>query len=128
MVVLNYLRSHWIKFVVATLIAFANLAIYNSAAGSWSTMFSWCNGCFIGGASVVFIGGLALVNNLGGFDLGSYYFGRKKTEQGFEDYYEYVDRKKESRSVDRFGFLVYVIVGALYLIAATVLLVLLQRG
>ncbi|MCR5349229.1 MAG: DUF3899 domain-containing protein [Bacilli bacterium] len=124
----NYMRNHWVKFIVAFLIAFANLAIFNSAAGSWTALISYCDGAFIGGASVVFIGGLSWVNSLGGFDLASYYFGRKKTESGFEDYYQYVDRKKETRREDRFGFLPYLIVGVLYIIVAAVLLAFIPRG
>ena len=117
MVVLLFFKRYWIKFLVCVLLGFTLMAIYNSSAGRWDQLSSYCNGSFIGGAALFFIGMLSIVNNFGAFDLASFYFMRKQfDETRKENYGEYVSRRGDERSKSRFGFLPYVIVGFVFII------------
>ena len=119
--ILLFLQKHWIKFVVCILVGFGLMAIYNSAAGNWHTLASYSNGAFIGGAVLFLVGLLSLVGSFGAFDLASFYFLRKRVDETRkENYGEYVTRRADDHAKARMGFLPYVIVGILYIIAGIV--------
>lgn len=121
--ILAFLRDHWIKFLVCVVLGFLCLLTYNFTNGSWTRVDSYMDGCFIGGFALIAIGGLSWINNLGGFDIASFYIRRKNIGERKEDYYEYGERRKEERSRNKLTFLPYIIVGSLYLIASLILMI-----
>jgi len=119
MVVLNYLRKYWIKFVVSLAIGILLMCIYNWINGHWDVPMFYSNGGFIAGASLFLIGMLSLVNSFGAFDLSSFYFRRKRVDETRkENYGEYVNRRAEERAHSHLGFLPYAIVGIVFIIVA----------
>ncbi len=122
--ILTYLRDHWIKFVVCILIGATPLLIYLGSKNGWTSSYAYMDGCFIGAATLLGIGFLAIINNFGGFDLFSFYFRRHKTENGPEDFGDYVQRKGQERVKLRWGFLPYFVIGVCYLIPSIVLMIL----
>ncbi len=121
--ILNFFRKHWIKHVVAIVMGALLIVIYQSVNNSWGDIAGWYNSTSIAGAVLVLIGGLSVMNNFGTFNLASFYFMRHRVdEKRKENYYEYTVRKAEDRKKDRLTFLPYVLIGALYLIASLILI------
>lgn len=126
----EYFRLNWIRIIVgfaigATLL-FGYVAILYSAGNdknAWNELTSYRDGLSIAGMFLLFFAALSLVSNLGAFNIFSYYPGRKRKENGMkETYAEYTNRKTEQSKKNRLFFLVYVVVGIIYLIPAIILL------
>ena len=92
-----------------------------------------CNGLFIGGAVVLGIYLLTLLNYFGAFDLFGYSFstigvkyfphGKKK----YDDYYSYTEIKKEKRKKDQFNFVAYLVVGLIFVIASIIVQIIIHK-
>ena len=123
MVVLLFFKRHWIKFLVCILLGVGLMSLYNTSAGRWDLIGSYSNGCFVAGAVLVLLGLLSVVTNFGAFNLASFYFNRKRIEEGGrkENYAEYTNRKEEERASYRLGFLPYMIVGVVYIAVSLIL-------
>ena len=120
----TYIRDHWIKIAVCFLIGTSTTMITLATRNGWTSAQAWSDACFVAAAILLGVGVLAIVNNFGGFDLFQYYFRRRRTEEGPEDFGSYVTRKGEERVKLRWGFLPYIVIGIAFLIPSIVLMAL----
>ena len=129
-----FFLENWIRFLVAFILGIAIMIIYmflqtlqisestGQALYPWDKLFYYQNGFFISAVVLFGIGILAIVGNFGAFNIFSYYFRRKKKENGYkENYYEYSERKRLEASSRKLIFLPYFILATIYLITAFVL-------
>ena len=88
----------------------------------WDKLINYINGSFIAGAIISLVSILILLSSFGSFNLFSYYFRRKKKENGYkENYYEYTERVAKSQSSYRFVFLPYLIIGLVFIAVSLIL-------
>ncbi|MDE5547211.1 MAG: DUF3899 domain-containing protein, partial [Anaeroplasmataceae bacterium] len=88
----------------------------------WTNLINYIDACFIAGFSLLCIGGLSVVNNLGTFDIFTHLFARGKDGQPKPAFYEYVGSKKEKRHKNRFNCVPYFVMGVLYIIVSSIML------
>ena len=125
--ILGFLKSNWIRMLVSFLVGLGLMAAYNAVyAGqgqpSWTNLHFYRDGSFIAAATIFFIGLLAIVANLGFFDIFSYYIGRKTKDDGKkENYGEYSARKTEERGKFNPFFLSYIIIALVFLTFSLIL-------
>ena len=115
----TFFRKNWGRFLFSVLFTGTIIIIVNSVAGVWDSTFYYSNGLTISGFVLICIAGLAQITKMGGFDIFSFFFNRKKVPETNrkEDLYEYSARKKEERSKWVLVFLPYLITGVPVLIA-----------
>ena len=125
--ILNYLKRNFIRFIIGLVIGLTLYFVYLGVQKGWGILACHMDGLFIAGGVVFLFGLLAIVSNLGAFNIFSYQMGRKRLESGRkEDLYEYTKRKKLEREAHKYGFIAYFIVSAPFLIAFTVLYIILK--
>lgn len=121
-------QQYLINFIVAAIMAVAPFLIYMLATMNW-TLMGLCNG-FTLGAIVCLLGFLLyLVTRLGAFDMFAYGFKdiffhmnpNKDKVKKYDDYADYLEKKKEERSRSRVCFIPYVVVGGAFLVTALAL-------
>ena len=95
----KYFKSTYVRYIIAFIFTIIIYLIYQFLNNLWLEPIGFINSFQIAGLSLIFMGLLGLVSYFGGFDIYGYMFDRKRTETGRkEDFYEYCNRKKESRS------------------------------
>ena len=121
-VILHFLKKNWIRFLVALIIGVIPVVVFNAVNNTWQLAIGYCNGLFISAFLLIAISGLVALSLFGAFDIFSFYFDRRRKEDGTkENLYDYSARKKENRWKAKFAFLPYLIIGSLYLIASLIL-------
>ena len=120
--ILGFFAEYWVRFVVSLFIGLTVYVVSNAIFNTWSLTIAHCNSCFIAGFVLVGISALAALNLFGAFDIFSFYFNRKKKENGDKEVlYDYSTRKKQERLKVKLAFLPYLLVGSLFLIASLIL-------
>ena len=120
--ILGFFAEYWVRLIVSFFIGIVIYVVYNSIKNSWIMLIEHCNACFIAGFVLVGISALAALNLFGAFDIFSFYFNRKKKENGDKEVlYDYSTRKKQERLKVKLAFLPYLLVGSLFLIASLIL-------
>lgn len=121
-------QQYLINFVVATIMAVVPFLIYMLSTMAWN-LNGLCNGFTLGAVVTLFGFLLYLVTRLGAFDMFVYGFkdvfyhmnpNRDKVRK-YDDYADYIEKKKEERSRSRVCFLPYIAVGGAFLITALAL-------
>ncbi|MDE6947732.1 MAG: DUF3899 domain-containing protein [Anaeroplasmataceae bacterium] len=110
----------WIKYLSCVIYGIVIIVVYNSFR-EWSKLVNYIDAIFIAGFSLVCIGGLSIVNNLGTFDIFTHMFVRSKENQPKPSLYEYSNSKKEKRYKNRFYCIPYFVLGVLYIIISVIL-------
>jgi len=130
----TFFQKNYIRLIIAAVIGLIIMAIYNLSyqfglsTNSWADLIYYRDGAFIAGMVLLFIGLLTVISQFGAFDIFSYYAGRKTKEDGTkENYTEYVERKRETRSHFNFSFLSYLIISTCFLIFSFVIYFLLPH-
>lgn len=109
-----------IAFIIGTSIYLT----YLGANNGWTKKLMQCDGLFFSGGFLVCIGLLAMVSNLGGFNIFSYQTGRKRLPTGQkENLTDYTERKEVNRKKHRLDFLSYIIVAIPFLIASLMIMI-----
>ena len=125
----NFLSSNWIRIVAGLIIGVAAYILYLLLRNVWGVLLAHIDGLFFAFALVVLIGLLVLMTNLGALDIFSYQFGRKRLQSGRkEDFYEYTQRKKETRAKYKFSFIAYFISSIPFLISFIILYAILSNS
>ena len=126
--IFTFLKKNYIRMIVAFVIGLILMVIYNVSyqygynVNSWAGLSYYRDGAFIAGAVLFFVGLLVLLAGFGSFDIFSFYFARKVKEDGKkENYTEYVERKRETRSKFNFSFLSYLLIATCFLAFSFVL-------
>lgn len=125
--ILDFLKKNWIRMLISFLVGLGLMALYNAInAGqgqpSWTTLYFYMNGAFIAAAAIFFVGLLAVIANLGFFDIFSFFVGRKTKDDGKkENYGEYSARKSEERGKFNPFFLSYIIIALVFLTFSLIL-------
>lgn len=112
----------WIKYLVSFVYGLFIMALYNIFYTKWVLLIGYIDGFFIAGASLICVGGLSLINYLGGFDIFSYMFSKKQTATGKITFYDYSQNRLEKRKKNKYTFVPYFTVGGLYLIVSIIML------
>ena len=81
----------------------------------------WADALEAAGGVLILLGLLELVARLGAFDTVGYAFSTFRSQRRYKDMYEYSTAKKENRSRQPWGFMAFITVGAVFLIAGLVL-------
>jgi len=87
----------------------------------FTSLLSYTNGTFIAGFALICLGGLSLVNYFGGFDIFTLMVAKRDADGHKPTLYEHSLAKKEKRKKNKFVFVPYFCVGALFLITAIIL-------
>lgn len=121
----SFFQNNWIRFIVAGCIGITFFLIYlavNSYVSSWTSIFFYCNAAFVAGFVLFGVSILALLSNLGGFDVFSFLFLRKRVdEHRKENFYEYCERKGEQHKKARLIFIPYLLISILFFILTAIL-------
>jgi hypothetical protein len=130
----SFFLKNYIRLIVAFAIGLILMVVYNlsyqfgHSVNAWANLSYYRDGAFIAGMVIFFIGLLAIISQFGAFDIFSFYAGRKRKEDGTkENYTEYVERKRESRTHFNLGFLSYFIISTCFLIFSFVIYFLLPH-
>ena len=114
----QFLISNWIRFLVATVLGSTIYIVYVAVRNGWSIIIYHVDGLFYSAATLVFLGLLMLLTNLGAGDIFAYRFRRRRLPSGQkETLYEYSQRKKQERAPLMWSFLSYIIVAIPFIIA-----------
>ena len=81
----------------------------------------WADALETAGGVLILLGLLGLVAHLGAFDTVGYAFNTFRSQRRYKDLYEYSAAKKDSRSRQPWGFMAFIAVGAVFLVAGLVL-------
>ncbi len=81
----------------------------------------WADALETAGGILIFLGLLGLVARLGAFDSAGYAFSTFRSRRRYQDLVEYGAAKKENRSRRPWGFMVFITVGTVFLLAGLVL-------
>ena len=120
--ILGFFAEYWVRFLVSFMIGVTLYVATNLIENQWSLVRSHCDACFIAGSVLVGISALVLLNFFGAFDIFSFYFNRKKKENGDKEMlYDYSLRKKGERAKFKLAFLPYLLMGALFIVGALIL-------
>lgn len=117
----HYFSTHWIRLVACLIFGIIIVIINNATHGTFTSLFQYSNGLFIGGAILFLFGLLTVVNYFGGLDIFSYMFRARKTDGHRESLYDYSERKKVERKPAAFNFIDYLIVGTIFMIVAIII-------
>ena len=123
----NFFRSYWLRMVIGFIVAVILYIVYLIIKSGWHEIVTQCDALFFAGILCFLFGCLALVVNLGTFNLLSFLGGRRKLDNGLkEDYYTYSKRKQEERAHDRYAFIAYFVAATPFLIASLILLIIIN--
>ena len=111
---------HSPKVYLIALVLGAALAAFNLWSRGGGLLIRWADALSTAGAFLILMGLLGLVARLGAFDTVGYGFSRIWKPR-YDDLVEYTQAKAEKRSRAPLGFMPFVTVGALFLIAGLVL-------
>ena len=110
----------WIRYLISFIYGILILVIYNCTR-NWIDIINYIDAFFIGGFSLVCIGGLSVVTNLGTFDVFTHMFVGSKNGLPKPSLYDYVESKKEKRHKKRFNCIPYFVLGVLYILMCFIL-------
>ena len=120
--IIEFFTDHWARFGIAFFIGIVPVIVYNAVYNNWLLVINYCNGFFIGAASLLAVSALSVFNLYGAFDIFSYLPGRKKMENGkIETLYDYSERKKLTRGKFKLVFVPYLVVGVVFLLVSLIL-------
>ena len=91
-------------------------------------LINYCNSTFIAGFSLICIGCLSIINNVGGFNLFSYMFAKRNEKGVKEDYYTYTLKNKEKREKREKPYYTYFIIGAVLIAISAILLFIINKS
>ena len=113
-----------IRYIVAFIIAAIITILYLSNT-TFQVLRAYADGMVTGGVVTIFIGLLVLLSNLGAFDMFSYAFSRvsRSNRERYHDLYEYSEDKRIKRSSNRYVFMPYLVVGALFILVSIILFI-----
>lgn len=113
-----------IRYIVAFIIAAIITILYLSNT-SFLVLRAYADGMVTGGVFTIFIGLLVLLSNFGAFDMFSYAFSRvsRSNRERYHDLYEYSEDKRIKRSSNRYVFMPYLVVGALFILVSIILFI-----
>ena len=124
---MKYIKAifkHYIRLIIGFVLGLGVALAYLGINNGWSYLSFYSDGFFIAAGLNLAIGVLAIVGNLGMFNMFSFLAGRKVKANGFkEDYYEYSERKKAENAKDRTFFMPYIFVGLLFIIVSFIILI-----
>ena len=130
--ILGFFRHNWIRMLISLGVGLAIMSIYNasyqsSGASAWSKIEYYRDGSFIAAMTLIFVGLLSLLTHFGAFNMFSFYFNRKRKDNGYkENYTEYSERKRIERGSLDLYFLSYIIIGLLFLIFSIIVFIVLK--
>lgn len=110
----------WLRYVISLLYGILILVIYNCTR-DWINLINYVDAFFIAGASLICIGGLSIVTNLGTFDVFTHMFARSKNGQPKPTLYDYVESKKNKRHKNRFNCMPYFVLGIVFVLVCVIL-------
>ena len=119
---MTFIKRNWIKMLVCILYGILIIIIYNISNENWTMLINYCNSTFIAGFSLICIGCLSIINNVGGFNLFSYMFAKRNEKGVKEDYYTYTLKNKEKREKREKPYYTYFIIGAVLIAISAILL------
>ena len=120
--VLDFFIENWIRLVASFVFGAAVMVIFVAIKQNWSVVINYVNGLFLAGFLLFAFGVLIILTGFGSFNMFTFYFNRKKKDNGYkENYYEYTQRKEIERSKYKKIFLPYLIIGTLYILISVVL-------
>ncbi len=123
----RFFQEYWVRMLIGLSISTVLYIVYLVIKSGWTEIVTQCDACFFAGVICFGVGCLALVANLGGFNIFSYLKGRRKQDNGLkEDYYTYSKRKEEERSEDRIAFLAYFIAATPHLLTSLILFIIIS--
>lgn len=125
---MDFLKHNWVKMLICFLYGILIIAIYNIVNNSWTMLINYCNSSFIGGFSLICIGGLSIINNIGGFNMFSYIFAKRNEKGVRDDYYTYTLKNKEKREKKEKPFYTYFIMGVFFIIVSAILLFIINKS
>jgi len=111
---------HSPKAYVLALVLGAALAALNLWSRGGGLLFRWADALSTAGAVLILLGLLGLVARLGAFDTVGYGIS-KIWRPRYRDLVEYTQAKGEKRSREPLGFMPFILVGALFLLAGILL-------
>ena len=120
----EFFLKYLLKFIISAVLAVVIFGIILAIRGVNYTGIS--DGLFVAGCIFLAVGALSIITNLGFFDIFGYNASRfnsllhKYKDNPYHGVYEYTEAKKEKRKRNRYTFISYVIVGAVFLIAAII--------
>lgn len=120
---LEKIKAPWYKYLILFLIGLLFMLIKVATSNAWHLILFYMDGAYIGGAILILLGAMSIVTNQGAFNMFSY-LGSKLGKDGRKlTYGEYVALKAEQRTSKRWYFFPYFLMGAIYLIIGTILLI-----
>jgi len=107
------------RYLAAFLISFG-IGLTILIINGFDKLIYYVNAFSVGGAITFLVGLLALLSSLGAFDTFGYAFSTFRKRR-HKDLYEYTLAKNEKRSLNRFTFVPYLVVGLLIFIVGMIL-------
>ena len=118
----QFIISNWIRMVVGLAIGITIYIVYVAVRNGWSILIYHVDALFYAAATLVFLGLLILMTNLGAGDIFAYRFRRRRLPSGQkETLYEYSQRKKQERAPMMWSFFSYLIVAIPFIIALIII-------
>ena len=118
----EFLVDHWVRFLISFFIGVFSMLIYIAVKNGWQSGINYVDGTFMSAAILIGIAALATLSLFGAFDIFSYFFGRKKKEDGKKEVlYEYAERKRLERGKQKLIFIPYLTFGVLFLVVSVIL-------
>src|SRR5574344_773078 len=111
----------------------ATLLLYYFCFGGDGGLLKWCDSFFIVGAAIFLFGCFQIVCNQGMFDLFNYSVANMwsvfvlREDKHYVDAIDYRDQKSESRKKHKFYFIIYFVVGIIFMIVSLILYIILKK-
>lgn len=118
------IKNTWYKALLLLLVGVAMLLCLYFFAFNNGGIVRWCDSAFITGAFIFFVGCFQIILNQGTFDLFNYSLANLWSVFMFHDEKKYVDamdykeKKKSIRKESKFNFLIYFIIGFIFILIA----------
>ena len=118
----EFLVNHWVRFLISFFIGVFTMVIYLAVKNGWQYSINYVNATFMSAAILIGIAALSTLTLFGAFDIFSYFFNRKKKENGKKEILsEYAERKRIERGKQKLIFIPYLFNGIIFLIASLIL-------
>ena len=118
----EFLINHWVRFLISFFIGVFTMVIYLAVKNGWQYSINYVNATFMSAAILIGIAALSTLTLFGAFDIFSYFFNRKKKEDGKKEILsEYAERKRIERGKQKLIFIPYLFNGIIFLVASLIL-------
>ena len=108
------------KYIGCLVFLLVIIVLYNVIREQWNVLVNYADSSFLGGFSLICVGGFSVLNHFGAYDIFQAAFAKRLPNGKKMTLYEFSEKRKIERSKSPYTYVPYFVVGCLGIVISSI--------